>query len=191
MLRGGLHAGPVIAPVIDIGAVGDDGHAQPGGDLFELGVKLRLAVKAAIGRVLQVPRLIELVGGNYFVANADQPSQFLSLLQFAGGQAGAHARYGDRVFAQRQLRRFGHHGAVDSAGEGNGATLVAANGFHQPVAQQMEFGRVVRHGTREAKRANCAGTKKLDATGPFGPAASSLHPKQARVLHRNAVAVRI
>ena len=62
MLAGGLHAGPIVAQVVEVGAVGDHGHAQPLDQAFHLRVELGLAVVTAVGRVAHVVGIRELVG---------------------------------------------------------------------------------------------------------------------------------
>ena len=76
-----------------------------------------------------------------FVADADLPGQLAALFQLAGGQAGADAGDGHGPIAQGQLGRLGQHRAVQSAGEGHGATAVAAQQFQQAVAFGGQFGR--------------------------------------------------
>ncbi len=54
MFAGRLHAGPIIAQVVEVGAVENHVDAQPLGDAFHLRVQLGLAVIAAIRGVAEV-----------------------------------------------------------------------------------------------------------------------------------------
>ena len=49
MLAGGLHAGAIVAQVVEVRAVEDHRDSQPLGQSFELRVQLGLAVIAAVG----------------------------------------------------------------------------------------------------------------------------------------------
>ena len=99
------------------------------GKLLDLHEQFGLAEVATIAGVGLIARNGQFVGLDHFVANADLPGERDALFQFAARQACAHARHGHRPLAQGQLRRLGHDRAIQSAGEGHGATAVALKQF--------------------------------------------------------------
>jgi hypothetical protein len=88
-----------------------------------LRVEFGLAVEAAVGCVLQVLGLRQLVGAECDVANADGGGDSLGGLEFAGGEAGADAGDGDGSIAESELRGLRDDGAVDAAGVGDDAAF--------------------------------------------------------------------
>ena len=68
---GGAHAGPVVAEVVEVGAVDQRGAAVLGGDAPHLGDQLALAEVAALARVAGERRLVELVRLHDHVAHAE------------------------------------------------------------------------------------------------------------------------
>ena len=64
----------------------------------------------------------------------DELGDIAGRFQFAGGDTGTAAGNGDRAIAQRQLRGFRHHGAIDPAGECHGTALERAQRCKQLIA---------------------------------------------------------
>ena len=65
------HAGAIVSGIIDVGTVENRGHVEFGNDAINLAVKLGLTVVTAIGRVAEVFGIVEFVGRNDDVSNAD------------------------------------------------------------------------------------------------------------------------
>ena len=116
------------------------------GKLLDFHEQFGLAEVAAIAAIGLIAGNGQFVGMDHFVADADLPGKSDALFQLAARQACAHARHGHRPIAQGQLRRLGHDRAIQSAGEGHGATAVALQQFEQAVAFGGKIGREGRHG---------------------------------------------
>ena len=119
---------------------------------LDLHEQFGLAEVAAIAAIGLIAGNRQLVGTDHFVANADLPGKRDALFQLAARQACAHARHGHCPIAQGQLGRLGHDRAVQSAGEGHGATAVALQQREQAVALGGKIGGG-RHGSRDGIRA--------------------------------------
>jgi hypothetical protein len=68
-------------------------------DIFELVHEFRLAVEAAVRGVLDVVRVLHLVGGHDLVPDADPPGEGLRVLQIAPGVALGHGGDGQGAIA--------------------------------------------------------------------------------------------
>ena len=174
-LAAGLHAGAMFAAVVVVRAVADHGHAQTLGKLLDFDEQFGLAEVAAIAAIGLIAGNGQFVGLDHFVANADLPGKRDALFQLAARQACAHARHGHRPIAQGQLGRLGHDRAIQSAGEGHGATAVALQQCEQAVAFGGKIGREGGHGSWD---------------GLVGISAFPDQPTETKkVLRRNAVAM--
>ena len=100
VLAGGVEPGAVVAEIVDDDAGRDERDAArltlAGGHRVELG----LAVKAAIGAVLRVARVVDLVRVDELVASADGAGDGGGLFAFAGGKAGADRGDADGALAE-------------------------------------------------------------------------------------------
>ena len=74
------------------------------------------------------------------MTNADLPHQGRTFFQFFDRQAGAQARYSHHALAQGNLGRLGHDRAVQTPGEGHGATTETPQEFEQAVALGGKIG---------------------------------------------------
>ncbi len=190
MLPRGGHAGAIIAGIVEVGAVEDHFDGEPLRQTFQLRVKLRLAVIAAVRSVLEIVRIGELLRVDHFVANADQLGDARALRPAPLPPDWRWRRSRPRPLAQRQLGRLGHHRAIHAAGEGDGAARVAADEAQEPVALSSRF-----LSTRLYDDADIA--LLSDHEKGCRPAYGRTAPRSVRPgaknesLHRNAVAMRI
>ena len=125
VFAGGNHPGPVVPLVVDVGTVGDDIDVELRKDMPQASIKFGLAEVAAVGFVLQVVGIVELVGFDHDVANPNLLGQLFGLLPLATGQAGADGRHRYRVVTTGLLGSPGHHGAVDAGRKGHRDPTVA------------------------------------------------------------------
>ena len=104
-----LHARPVIALVVEIRAVDEHIELQPGVDTqflaardeqsFEPGVQLGLAEVATVGRVFEIVGILEFLGFDHAMTNADLLCELLRCFPLAGRQARTDGGHSDGVFA--------------------------------------------------------------------------------------------
>jgi hypothetical protein len=161
VLDGGPVARAVAAEIVVVGAV-DDGHARFGavGEVADdLAVELGLAVVAAVGRVLDVAGLAQLIGVDGGPPDLASGAEGLDRLALIGGQAGAEAGDGHHPLAELFSGEVGKQAAVDAATQADADRPLLAD-----PAPQAGFGGVDRVGGRTH-------AAKLGAWPPGGNAA--------------------
>ena len=102
---GRLQPGAVVARVVEVGPATDDAHAQPRQQRLDARVQLVLAVVAAAAVVAEVIGVVELLGGDDLVADADQRRQPAGVVELGAGDAGAVGGDGDGPLAQGERER--------------------------------------------------------------------------------------
>src|SRR5687767_4516426 len=112
-----LHAGPVVAEVVDVGAVDERTAALALGDGGQLREQLLLAEEAATRPVLRVLRIRQLVGPHDDVTKADQRGQLPRLRQLTGRIRLGVGGDEHRPIAERVLGRAREQRGVDAGRE--------------------------------------------------------------------------
>ena len=130
--RRGLGAGPVVADIAGVFAVGDDGQAFGFGQRGKLGEELVLAEVTAVVRVGQVAGVVEFAGADDAHRELELAGQGQGLLQFAAGQAGRIGNRGQGLVPQHVVRDIGQEGRIHAAGVGDEAGAVGAQESAQP-----------------------------------------------------------
>ena len=132
---------PIIAEVVKIRPAHDDRMAEFRQEPFDAGIKFGFAEVTAPAIVLQVVRIVELVGGDNEMANADRVGKSSGVGQFRAGHARAIGRDGDSRIALRKLRGIGDDGTIHAAAKRDGHAR-----HRSKHREQVRFGFVERHG---------------------------------------------
>jgi hypothetical protein len=118
-LARGPAAGPVVAAVVEVAAVGDGVEATGTRQRGELGVELVLAVVAAVAVVLAVLGALELGGADDFVMQLELRGDVARHLTVTLGIAGAVGGDAQRAIAERLSRGPGEERRIDAAAVGD------------------------------------------------------------------------
>jgi hypothetical protein len=151
VLAGGVEAGAIVAEIVDDDPRGDEGDAA--GFPLALGhrVELGLAVEAAVGAVLRVAGVVDLVRVDELVAGADGAGDGRRLFALAGGQAGAHGGDADGAVAEHLRCDEEQERAVDAAREAHEHRAHVGDHGAEAVELRVDGGGV-HAGTRTTRR---------------------------------------
>jgi hypothetical protein len=132
-----LEAGAIVAEVVEVRPVDDLGEAPL--DLLRGAdpVELALAVEAAIGVVLRVVLVLDLVRLDELVARADPLRDRDRLLALERREARAHGRHADALVAEHAVRDVEHERAVDPARVADEDRSHAADDVREPVEHRI------------------------------------------------------
>ena len=110
-----LEAGAVVAEVVEVRAVDDEGEAPLTLLRVADAVELALAVEAAVDVVLRVVLVLDLVRLDELVAGADLLRERDGVLALEVGEARAHGGHADALVAEDAVRDREDERAVDPA----------------------------------------------------------------------------
>jgi hypothetical protein len=104
-------------------------------------VQFVLAEEAAAAVVPQIIRIGKLLGSDHLVADADEVREAARVGQLGAGDARAVGRHGDGAIAEGEMGGLRHNGAINAAGEGDGAAVEAAQDLQKAITAGRQVGR--------------------------------------------------
>ena len=119
VLQRGVLARTVVAEVVHVDAVDDVLVAALAAHLFQAREQLVLAVEAAVGTIAHVIGIVELLGRDVLVDDAEAFHEGLGIALVRFRKRSGIRRDGHCIGAQRAVRRPRQIGGVGAAGEGH------------------------------------------------------------------------